>query len=81
LDKLHEEKQINLSYLIHAYKNFPDKNAFFLKGNFFDKLSGTTELRTQLIQGKSADEIRASWQDGLKKFKAIRKKYLLYTDF
>jgi uncharacterized protein YbbC (DUF1343 family) len=81
LDKLHDERQINLSYLINAYKNFPDKNAFFLKGNFFDKLSGTTELRTQLIEGKSADEIRASWQDGLKKFLTIRKKYLLYTDF
>jgi uncharacterized protein YbbC (DUF1343 family) len=81
LDNLHAERQINLSYLLNAYKNYPDKNAFFLKGNFFDKLSGTTELRTQLIQGKSADAIRASWQDGLKKFKIIRKKYLLYTDF
>jgi uncharacterized protein YbbC (DUF1343 family) len=81
LDDLHSERQINLSYLINAYKYFPDKNAFFLKGNFFDKLSGTTELRTQLIQGKSADAIRASWQDGLAKFKTIRKKYLLYTDF
>jgi uncharacterized protein YbbC (DUF1343 family) len=81
LDDLHQERQINLTYLLNAYKNYPDKNAFFLKGNFFDKLSGTTELRTQLIQGKSADEIRASWQDGLKQFKMIRKKYLLYTDF
>jgi uncharacterized protein YbbC (DUF1343 family) len=81
LDKLHDERQINLSYLVTAYKNFPDKKAFFLKGNFFDKLSGTTELRTQLIEGKSADAIRATWQDGLKRFKIIRKKYLLYPDF
>jgi hypothetical protein len=31
--------------------------------------------------GKTEDEIRASWQPALNKFKQIRKKYLLYDDF
>jgi uncharacterized protein YbbC (DUF1343 family) len=35
----------------------------------------------QLKSGKSAEEIRASWQPGLIAFKKIRKKYLLYKDF
>jgi hypothetical protein len=35
----------------------------------------------QLMNGKSEAEIRKSWQPGLAKYKAMRKKYLLYPDF
>ena len=55
------------------------KTKFF--NSFFDKLAGNDLLRMQLIAGKTEDEIRNSWQTDLKKFKEIRKKYLLYTDF
>jgi hypothetical protein len=35
----------------------------------------------QIKDGKTEVQIRQSWQPGLTKFKAIRKKYLLYPDF
>ena len=44
----------------------------------FDKLSGTSNLKKQIIEGLSESEIRDSWKEGLEKFKKIRKKYLLY---
>jgi uncharacterized protein YbbC (DUF1343 family) len=72
-------KQINLQYLINAYKASTNKEKFFIP--FFTQLSGNTILQQQIIQGKSEEEIRASWAPALKKFKAIRKKYLLYKDF
>jgi len=70
---------ININLIIEAYKSFPQKNKFFTP--FFDKLAGTSTLREQIIAGKSAEEIRKSWQNGLNAFKQIRKKYLLYPDF
>lgn len=72
-------QQINLSYLITAYKSSADTSKFF--NTFFEKLVGTSLLRKQIQQGKSAEEIRASWQKNLVAFKKIRKKYLLYPDF
>ncbi|MBK8522382.1 MAG: DUF1343 domain-containing protein [Chitinophagaceae bacterium] len=79
LEKL--DKKIQLQYLIEAYKLFPGKDTFFLKNNFINKLAGNDILMPQVKEGKSEAEIRASWQPGLIAFKAIRKKYLLYTDF
>ena len=35
----------------------------------------------QIKDGKSETEIRKSWEPELATFRAIRKKYLLYTDF
>jgi uncharacterized protein YbbC (DUF1343 family) len=35
-------------------------------------------LKTQIELGLSEADIRASWQDGLEAFKAMRKKYLIY---
>ena len=64
-----------------AYKHFPDKAKFFNANLFFDKLAGTNQLRKDIISGKSEEEIRASWQPKLQKFKEIRQQYLLYPDF
>ncbi len=72
---------IQLKYLLDVYRLFPDKKNFFLSNNFIDKLAGTDQLRKQIIAGKTEAEIRKSWEPGLKKFKEIRKKYLLYGDF
>jgi uncharacterized protein YbbC (DUF1343 family) len=70
--------KLNINYLLKAYQLSPQKDKFF--NPFFEKLAGTKLLRQQIIEGKSEVEIRASWQPGLEKFKAIRKKYLLYED-
>jgi uncharacterized protein YbbC (DUF1343 family) len=76
-DSLRDLRQVNLEWLIETYKNYPKKDKFF-KTNFFDKLAGSTELRKQVIAGKSADTIRKTWKTGLLEFKIMRKKYLLY---
>ena len=68
--------QLNLSYLIHAYKDSKDKTTFF--NNFFTKLAGTKKLQKQIENGLSETEIRSTWQKELEHFKEIRKKYLLY---
>ncbi|MES2477937.1 MAG: DUF1343 domain-containing protein [Bacteroidota bacterium] len=72
------DRKLNLSYLLRAYQFSPQKDKFF--NPFFEKLAGTKLLRQQIIEGKSEAEIRSSWQPELDKFKAIRKKYLLYED-
>ena len=73
--------KIQLKYFIEAYKLFPGKDSFFLKNNFINKLAGNDVFQQQIKQRKTEAEIRKSWQPGLNKFKAIRKKYLLYADF
>ncbi|MDG1475986.1 MAG: DUF1343 domain-containing protein [Vicingaceae bacterium] len=70
---------INLFWLTETYKNFPNKEKFFTR--MFQLLSGTDKLQQQIETGKTEDEIKASWKDGLAKYSIIRKKYLLYKDF
>ena len=72
-----KNKQLNLGYLITMYRK-SDKNTFFLKNNFFEKLMGTSELRKQVKQGLSEKQIRESWEPALSEYKTMRKKYLLY---
>ena len=69
-------KSINLKWLIESYQACPEKDNFF--NDFFDKLSGTDQLRKQITSGKTEQEIKESWEKDLKTFKEIRKKYLLY---
>lgn len=73
------DNKIQISYLIDAYKQFPDKANFFTKG--IDRLAGTDELAKQIKEGKTEQEIRKSWEPKLSEFKKIRKRYLLYEDF
>jgi uncharacterized protein YbbC (DUF1343 family) len=80
--------QVQIKYLIEAYKMFADKSQFFIRPKsdnvtdyFFNKLVGSNELTNQLQQKKTETEIRASWEPKLLAFKKIRKKYLLYKDF
>ena len=73
--------KIELSWLIEFYNNYEDKEKFFLKNNWIDKLAGTDELRKMIIQGKTSEEIKEVWKTDLIKFNSARKKYLLYPDF
>ena len=84
------DNKLQLGWLIMAYKLFPDKANFFLGAKkekltdtdyFFNKLAGNATLMQQIRQGVPEPTIRKSWEPGLKKFKTIRKKYLLYPDF
>jgi uncharacterized protein YbbC (DUF1343 family) len=70
------EKKISLKHLINFYQQFPNKEKFFLP--YFDKLAGNAELKEQIKQGLTEDQIRATWQKDLDEFMLKRKKYLLY---
>ncbi len=73
--------EINLDYLVKAYKNYknPGKN-FFLSNLWIDKLAGNDQIRKQIIAGKTAVEIKQTWQAGLDQFQKIRSKYVIYED-
>jgi len=75
--------RLNLKWLITFYNAYPEKEKFFdysqsKQMNNFDRLAGTDMLKQQIIQGKTEEEIRRSWEPALSKFKLMRKKYLLY---
>ncbi|MDC1392098.1 DUF1343 domain-containing protein [Flavobacteriaceae bacterium] len=76
LTTVNPPSKIELKWLMNAYSDFPEKDLFFLKG--FERISGISNLKKQLIEGASEKTIRNSWTDGLNKFKKTRIKYLLY---
>ena len=71
------EHTVSLKWLIKAYKNSTDKSLVFNSANF-TLHAGTDQLQKQIEAGLSEDEIKATWQDDLKRFKNIREKYLIY---
>jgi uncharacterized protein YbbC (DUF1343 family) len=74
--KLVPKGELNIDWIISAFKDFPDKSKFFTP--YFDVLAGGPRLREQIEKGMTSAQIRATWQEGLKKFAVIREKYLLY---
>ena len=68
--------KLNLAWVIALYKQYPDKEHFFIP--YFTRLAGTKTLQQQIIAGKTEAEIRASWEPALSNFKTTRSKYLLY---
>lgn len=76
------EGGLSLRFILEYYKKTGNNPSFFFsRPNWFDLLAGTKKLRTQIIQGLTEDEIRASWQEELNTYKEMRKKYLLYPDY
>jgi uncharacterized protein YbbC (DUF1343 family) len=67
-----------LKYVLDFYQKSDNKDKFFSSPSFFDKLAGSDSLRKQIIAGLTEEQIRATWQADLDKYKAIRKKYLIY---
>jgi uncharacterized protein YbbC (DUF1343 family) len=81
--ELRKTKKLNLKWMIELYKAYPYKDKFFDRtqskqmGNI-NLLAGTENFKQQIIDGKSEEEIRKSWELGLSTYKTMRKKYLLY---
>lgn len=78
-----KSKQINLKWVIELYKAHPHKEKFFdsklsNQMNNVEIQTGSGLFRQQIIDGKSEEEIRASWEPGLSEYKVMRKKYLIY---
>ena len=83
VSKLRKSKKINLQWIMELYKAHPHKEKFFdsklsKEMNTIEVQIGSGLFRQQIIDGKSEEEIRASWEPGLSNYKQMRKKYLLY---
>jgi uncharacterized protein YbbC (DUF1343 family) len=83
VNQLRKSKRINIEWMITLYKAYPEKDNFFDRtqsiqiGNI-DGLAGVSDFKKQIIAGKTAEEIQASWEPKLSQYKMMRKKYLLY---
>ena len=76
------KRQIALGPLLDYYRKADSLGLQLInQRQLFDLLAGTKKLRQQISSGLSEEEIRASWQAGLKDFQAKRARYLLYTDY
>ena len=76
------KRQIALGPLLDYYRKADSLGLQLInQRQLFDLLAGTKKLRQQLSSGLSEEEIRASWQAGLKAFQAKRTRYLLYNDY
>jgi uncharacterized protein YbbC (DUF1343 family) len=83
VELLRKKRQINLQWMMELYKASPHKEKFFdsklsNQMGVIERLTGSPLFRQQIIDGKSEQEIRASWEPGLSEYKEMRKKYLLY---
>jgi uncharacterized protein YbbC (DUF1343 family) len=81
--ELRKTKRINIQWMIDLYNAYPFRDKFFDRtqsrqmGNI-DVLAGDYAFKKQIIAGKSAEDIRNSWEPALSEYKTMRKKYLLY---
>ncbi|OHC87709.1 MAG: hypothetical protein A2546_03485, partial [Sphingobacteriia bacterium RIFOXYD2_FULL_35_12] len=81
--ELKKKNRIQIEWLIELYNKFPAKEQFFDRSQSnqigdINKLIGNDVFRKQVAEGKSVEEIYASWEPGLSEYKTMRKKYLLY---
>ena len=74
-DYLNNTDQLQLEWVIEAYQQLKDKGFF---KDYFRLLSGDKQMQRDIENGKSAEQIRASWENDLETFKAVRAKYLMY---
>ena len=79
LEKIEISDQLNLVWLIDAYNKLPKNYIFF--NDSFERIAGTDNLRKQIINKVSINQIRKSWEPGLENYKKLRKKYLIYPDY
>jgi uncharacterized protein YbbC (DUF1343 family) len=70
--------KLEIKWLIKAYQITADKSKFFDKRKFSIR-AGNEKLQQQIEAGLSEDEIRKSWQLGLRDFKIMRATYLIYN--
>lgn len=72
------EGGFTLRYVLHFYKRSKEKNTFFRP--FFNTLMGDKKTAEMIKNGYTEAQIKATWQADLAKYKALRKKYILYDD-
>lgn len=77
-EELAAKGRVRLEYLVTMYRASRDKKRFFVP--FFDKLVGNATLRWGLEGGQSEYELREQWAQGLREYRLLRARYLLYAD-
>lgn len=78
---IQELNGFSLKYVIEMYNEFKKINKsemFLTRPKWFDLLMGTNQVRLDMLKGKSEEEIRSAWNEDLKKYREMRKKYILY---
>ncbi|MFI3289631.1 MAG: DUF1343 domain-containing protein [Rikenellaceae bacterium] len=81
LRKVTPPKGLTLSYFIH-FMQLSGQGAKFISSNsLFDRLVGDSKVREMLCEGKSEEQIKATWQEDLDEYRAMRGRYLLYNDY
>ena len=82
-EQLRKSKQINFSWIKELYKAHPQKEKFF-ESKFSNQMNnieiqiGRGDFRQQIIDDVPIETIRAGWEPGLKAYKEMRLKYVLY---
>ncbi len=76
LSKTERLSKVDITGLVEAYNKTPKDIKFF--GKSFTIHAGNLNLQKQIQAGMNAEEIRATWQGDIEKFKKIRSKYLIY---
>ena len=71
--------KFTLRYFIDMYSKFP-KHDMINRRDFLKLLYGNGTLPAMLQQGKTEEEIIATWQPGLDNYLKIRAKYLIYDN-
>ncbi|MDB4583770.1 DUF1343 domain-containing protein [Draconibacterium sp.] len=81
LRELKEVPEFTLKYFLDFYSKFKNEGDFLTREKWLNTLAGTDDLIQLIRDGKNEVEIFHTWQPELEKYKALRKKYLLYPDF
>ncbi len=74
--KIFHPVRFGLDLVSSLAKLYPHK--FKIYGKQFDRLSGDSSIRNFILKGVSPEKIISFWQNELKSFDSLRKKYLLY---
>ena len=70
---------VDLSFVIDAYRDLGMPADKFFR-SFFEKLIGRGDIRQMIVNGMTADQIKATWADDVAHFKKQRRPYLLYAE-
>lgn len=81
LRELNDVPEFTLKYFLDFYQKFENEKEFLTRESWLNLLAGTDDLIEQIRQGKREKEIINSWQPAIEKYKKMRRKYLLYSDF
>jgi uncharacterized protein YbbC (DUF1343 family) len=73
--------KFSLQYFLQFYKMYAVEKDFLTSERWLNLLAGSDQLIEGIRQGKTEEQLTASWQPELDQYKVIRKKYLMYPDF